>query len=220
MKKYSLIPGALLLMLLFSCEKTENSSEINSDTLYLSCKVNGIDFLVHSQTGFGSMYKRLYKIDRSDKDSFLIGHFQEFSEGAFRIGFIEKLLLDTTFSFIDYNLTPDVIIKEQIFQPGSKVFSGILQGQEGFFIEYKETLKNEYDIEYFQNWTSYLKTYPDDALNIPVADFQPGSSCEIVHVNEVGECGFYLDVVFNCILYNTFTGDTLRLTEGKLKTIF
>ena len=47
---YSFILVALLLIVLFSCEKTENesNSDIDIDSLYFSCKVNGTDFLVNS----------------------------------------------------------------------------------------------------------------------------------------------------------------------------
>lgn len=219
---YSFILVALLLIVLFSCEKTENesNSDIDIDSLYFSCKVNGTDFLVNSSFGFGSICQRLYKLNNNKKDTFILGHFQEFSEGTFKIGFSKKFLLDTTFNFIDYNFNPNFDLKEQILQPGVKDISEILYNQEGFFIEYQEALQTDQNIDYYRIWTSYLKTYPEDELNTIVDKFQNNSSCEIVNLKKVGESGLYIEAVFNCILYDIPSGDTLELTEGNLKCIF
>jgi len=222
MKKDYLFIVVALMMGLFSCEKTEKTSDIDSlsKNLYFSCKVNNRDIFLRESFGSGSFCKRFYEFDLNEKDSFLLGHFQDFADGGFKIWFSKKLLLDTAFNYVNYIFNPDIDLKAQIFQTGSRDFPEILYGQEGIFIEYNEAVEIHDDIDYIRNWTSYLKAYPDDESNIIVDMFQNNSSCEIVNYKKVGESGVYIEAVFNCILYDDQSGDTLILSDGNLKCIF
>lgn len=224
MRKYLAI---LLIISLFSCEKTHEGNETENFTseelmgFLFSCKINETEITSKFFSGAGTFTQQLFKINDSDKDSFILGEYITLANGKILIGFSKKMLLDQSFSLIDYNISPEKYpdIKEQLFTIGPKRFSEIWNFDEGFFINYTENDKS-FDAADDNEWRSYLKVNPGDESVFKGNTFQENSLCEILEVSKYGEHAVYIEAAFNCLLYHYQTGDTLKLTDGVLKCIF